>query len=100
MNMKENNMLKDDELLNVNGGAKRRVQPNTEDNYMPDSYTVNGYSVTDAIDAISARMQTSGVYGAIQLGNYIIPSEGWDHLNYDSVESVVRAIYIQHWGTH
>ena len=98
--MEKKNMMKDDELSNVSGGAKRGVKPNTGDNYMPDSYTVNGYSVIDAIDTISARMQTSGVYSAIELGNYIIPSEGWEHLHYDAVESVVRAVYIQHWGTH
>ena len=98
--MKENNMIKDDDLNNVSGGTRRKITVTTEDSYMPDTYTVNGYSVIEAIDAINQKMEIGGVYSAMQLGNYIIPSEGWDHLNYDPVESVVRAIYTQHWGTH
>jgi len=98
MDSKKVNLLNDDELDTVSGGKTRpgRTLPTYTD-YMPNDYTINGYTLREAISALN-EMAITGMGSAVQFANSVLfPHEGWRHFYSEGIEIVTERMFNYHY---
>ena len=102
-NEKENKklLLNDKELDQVTGGpgfTRPRIARNVEPDVMPDNYTINGITISQAIETLKQFAAVSPQSAVDYANGVIYPSEIWKGIIYhQDITYIVNTAYSYHY---